>query len=135
MSRADDVEEIRQLTHKYFFAWDIDDIDMATNVFTEDGVNDESSLGVPYVVRGHAQLRSNYEEIRPTMTHSFHMVGGHIIDFDDDDHAHGTNVFDGVAILVGGQEVSGKHYFADTYVRTPEGWRIATRKAHTLMPL
>ncbi|WP_051183140.1 nuclear transport factor 2 family protein [Nocardia vinacea] len=134
MARADDIEEIRQLTYKYFWGWDVDDIDAATEVFTPDGVNDESRLG-SYVVRGHAELRANFAKYRPMMTHSFHLVGNHIIEFDDDDHAHGTNYFDGVAVLQDGSEIGGKHYFADTYVRTAAGWRIATRIVHPLMPI
>ena len=133
MTRADDIEDIRQLTYKYFWGWDIDDVDVATEVFTVDGTHDETALG-SYKVRGHDELRANFAKYRPTMTHSFHMVGNHIIELDDTDHAHGTSYFDGVAVLRDGTEVSGKHAFVDTYVRTDAGWRIATRTVRTLTP-
>lgn len=134
VTRADDIEDIRQLTYKYFWGWDVDDVDAATEVFTADGFNDETALGASKI-QGHAALRAHFAKLRPTITHSFHMVGNHIIEFDDDDHAHGTNCFDGVAVLRDGTQVSGKHAFVDTYVRTESGWRISTRTARTLTPV
>lgn len=134
MTRADDLEDIRQLTYKYFWGWDVGDVDAATEVFTPDGVNDETNLG-SYLVRGHAELRANFLKMRPSLSHSFHMVGNHIIEFDDADHAHGSNYFDGVAVLTDGTQLFGKHAFVDTYVRTDEGWRIATRSVRLLTPL
>lgn len=133
MSRADDIEAIRRLTHVFFWGWDTGDVDAATNVFTQDGINDESRVG-SYVVRGHVALRQNFEALQPSFTHAFHVVGNHIIDFDDEDHAHGTSSFDGSGVLVDGRVARARHYFFDTYVRQADGWRIKTRTAHPLTP-
>jgi hypothetical protein len=133
MGRMEDIEEIRQLSYKYFLGWDVGDVEVMVNVFTKDGINDQSING-SFALRGHDALREHFNEWRPSMTHSFHMVGNHIIEFDDDDHAHGTNTQDGIAVMNDGQKLTGKHYFSDEYVRTPEGWRISKRVALELVP-
>lgn len=134
MSKIDDIEAIRRLTYQHFWGWDVGDVDAAIDVFTTDAVNDQTEIG-SFVLRGQEELRAHFNEWRPLMTHSFHMVGNHIIDFDDEDHAHGINCQDGVAVMAAdGAHLAGKHYFEDTYVRTSDGWRIATRRAFGLMP-
>jgi SnoaL-like domain len=133
MARIDDIEEIRQLSYKYFWGWDADEVEVMINVFTEDGVNDQTRNG-SFIVKGHDELRKHFNEWRPAMAHVFHMVGNHIIEFDDDDHAHGTNCQDGIAVMKDGSRLSGKHYFSDEYVRTPKGWRISKRVALELLP-
>lgn len=61
-------------------------------------------------------------------------MSSRLCDAFDDDHAHGTNVQDGVAVLHDGSHLAGKHFFEDEYVRTENGWRIAKRVAFGLIP-
>lgn len=134
MARQDDIEDIRQVTYRYFWGWDTDDVESVVSSFTEDAVHDESALGID-VVNGHGELRAMFAKLQPNLRHSFHPVTNHMIEFADDDHASGICYFDGQAISVEGIHITAKAYFDDSYVRTTHGWRIAARKLHPLMPM
>lgn len=75
-------EEIRQLAARYAAALDRRDVDALAALFVEDVIVGNGSIG-------RAALAEWFDEIlRPYRT-TFHLIGNHVIDVVDDDHATG----------------------------------------------
>ena len=116
-----DLEEIRDLAHRYAHCVWQGDASGAAALFAEDG---EMDTGDRPPIRGRAAIRASYEEIfrnqefRP-------MVHNHVIDLDGES-ATGSCYLDVRAHLDGVDKV-GLGFYRDRYVRTTDGWKFRSR--------
>ena len=83
LDRMEAFEQIRQLASRYALALDSRDVDALVSLFVEDvAVGDGRS--------GRAALAEWFDPVlRPYRT-TFHLIGNHVIDLVDDDHAAGV---------------------------------------------
>lgn len=124
--RADDVNEIIQATLHYARGLDLFDPKEALSAFAEDGVWDASPVGLQRFV-GHAEILDFFERDSEAVDKQFHILTNHIVEFDDDDHAHGTNYVFSEAEMKSGAQIRAVALNTDRYVRTTDGWKIAER--------
>jgi hypothetical protein len=125
VDRLESLDAIRQLPAKYALALDMRDMDAMVCLFPAD-------VRVGKDASGRAALRIYMDRtLRSPFTGTSHHIGGHIIEFDDPDHAHGvvyskneheTPVIDGPDEWVIMQMM-----YADDYVRTDGRWYFARR--------
>jgi uncharacterized protein (TIGR02246 family) len=125
IDRLESLDAIRQLPAKYALTLDMRDIDMMVTLFPED-------VNVGKAGSGRKALRSYMDRtLRSPFTGTSHHIGGHIIEFDDPDHARGivyskneheTPVEDGQAEWVIMQMM-----YVDDYVREGGHWYFARR--------
>jgi hypothetical protein len=78
-----DRDQIRQLAERYALAVDSKDIDTLASLFDEEA--DSGRWG-----RGREGVKLFYDQRLRAFVASMHLLGNHVIDFDDEDHAHGT---------------------------------------------
>jgi hypothetical protein len=122
-----DIAEIQQLWSRYSQGWDFRDVDLYLSTYTDDAVF-TTGAGEPYAGK---------DAIKKYLTTAF------------DAHVNGDATHNNMTILVeptpegargrGGwfvlnvlaqpPAVTGTGHYEDTYVRTPNGWRIKTRKS------
>ncbi len=87
LARIDRVEShlaIEQLASRYALAVDSKDVDGIVSLFVED-VNAGPSWGA-----GREALARFYKDALSHFYRSMHLIAGHVIAFDDEDHAHGV---------------------------------------------
>lgn len=129
IERLEALDAIRQLPAKYALALDMRDMDAMVSLFPED-------VRVGKDAVGRAALRAYMDRtLRSPFTGTSHHIGGHIIEFDDPDHAHGVvyskNEHE-TPVAGGGDEwVIMQMMYVDDYVRAagPDGprWYFARR--------
>ena len=84
IDRLEALEEIRQLPAKYALALDMRDMDAMVGLFCAD-------VQVGRNASGREALRGYMDAtLRSPFIGTSHHIGGHIIEFDDADHAHGV---------------------------------------------
>ena len=84
LDRLESLDEIRQLAGKYALALDMRDLDALCGLFPAD-------VRVSRDESGRAALREWFDAtLRERFTGTAHVTGNHIIEFDDQDHAHGV---------------------------------------------
>jgi hypothetical protein len=119
--RSADRDEIRQLADRYGVAVDSKDLESLSALFDE-----ESSFGS--WGKGPEACRVFYDNTLRSFYASMHMVGNHVIDFDDDDHARGV-----VYTRAHHHYIEPDHWadlamvYFDTYVRRGGTWRFLAR--------
>ena len=120
IDRLESLDEIRQLAAKYSLALDMRDMDAMVGLFAEDvRVGKEAS--------GRQALRAYMDgTLRSPFTGTSHHIGGHIIEFDDPDHAHGI-CYSKNEHETGAEWVIMQMMYADNYVRQHGRWRFARR--------
>jgi SnoaL-like domain len=120
IDRLESLDAIRQLPAKYALTLDMRDIDAMVTLFPEDvRVGKEAS--------GRAALRAYMDRtLRSPFTGTSHHIGGHIIEFDDADHAHGI-VYSKNEHETGDEWVIMQMIYADDYVREGGRWYFARR--------
>jgi uncharacterized protein (TIGR02246 family) len=125
IDRLESLDQIRQLPAKYALCLDMRDIDMMVTLFAEDvRVGREQS--------GRKALRAYMDAtLRSPFTGTSHHIGGHIIDFDDADHARGIvySKNEHETPVPGGKDewVIMQMMYADDYVRQDGRWYFARR--------
>lgn len=124
---------IIRATHRYARGLDRFDPEEALAAFTADAVWDATAVGLERF-EGHQEIRHFFERDAQAIASQFHIITNHLIEFDSDDRAHGTNY-----VFSEGQTRSGARFKAaaineDTYLATPDGWRIASRIISPLTP-
>ncbi len=83
INRLEAIEEIRQLVAKYSLSLDMRDLDAHVNLFAPD-------IQVSRTESGRAALKKWLDDtLRLQFTGTSHQTGNHIIEFDDETHAHG----------------------------------------------
>lgn len=125
IDRLEALDAIRQLPAKYALTLDMRDIDAMVSLFPAD-------VRVGKSASGRLALRAYMDAtLRSPFTGTSHHIGGHIIEFDDPDHAHGivyskneheTPVKDGQD-----QWVIMQMMYADDYIRQDGRWYFARR--------
>lgn len=125
IDRLESLDQIRQLPAKYALALDMRDMDAMVSLFPAD-------VRVGREASGRAALRAYMDgTLRSPFTGTSHHIGGHVIEFDDPDHAHGvvyskneheTPVADGP-----GEWVIMQMMYVDDYVRQDGRWYFERR--------
>ncbi len=120
LDRLESLDAIRQLPAKYALALDMRDMDAMVSLFTADvRVGKEKS--------GRQHLREYMDgTLRSPFTGTSHHIGGHIIEFDDADHAHGI-VYSKNEHETGDEWVIMQMMYSDNYVRQDGRWYFARR--------
>lgn len=120
IDRLESLDAIRQLPAKYALTLDMRDIDAMVTLFPADvRVGREQS--------GRQALRAYMDAtLRSPFTGTSHHIGGHIIEFDDKDHAHGI-VYSKNEHETGDEWVIMQMMYADDYVRQDGRWYFARR--------
>ena len=120
LDRLDAYRQIRQLPHRYALALDTRNIDDLVALFIEDVQVGRDRWGRPalreWFVRAFAKFKA-----------SIHFVGNHIIDLDDEDHAHGV-VYCRDEIERPGEWMVGMIQYWDTYERREGLWYFKRRR-------
>ena len=120
IDRLESLDAIRQLPAKYALALDMRDMDAMVSLFPADvRVGKEAS--------GRLALRAYMDRtLRSPFTGTSHHIGGHVIEFDDPDHAHGV-VYSKNEHETGDEWVIMQMMYVDDYVRQDGRWHFARR--------
>jgi uncharacterized protein (TIGR02246 family) len=120
IDRLESLDAIRQLAAKYSLALDMRDMDAMVNLF-------EENVRVGKDASGRQALRAYMDgTLRSPFTGTSHHIGGHIIEFDDPDHAHGI-CYSKNEHETGDEWVIMQMMYADNYVRADGRWYFARR--------
>lgn len=125
IDRLESLDAIRQLPAKYALCLDMRDMDAMVNLF-------EENVRVGKDASGRQALRAYMDRtLRSPFTGTSHHIGGHIIEFDDPDHAHGIvyskNEHETPVENGPDEWVIMQMMYADNYVRTEGRWHFARR--------
>lgn len=120
IDRLESLDAIRQLPAKYALALDMRDMDAMVSLFPAD-------VRVGKDASGRQALRAYMDRtLRSPFTGTSHHIGGHVIEFDDPDHAHGV-VYSKNEHETGDEWVIMQMMYADDYVRQDGRWYFARR--------
>ena len=120
IDRLESLDQIRQLPAKYALALDMRDMNAMVSLFPAD-------VRVGKGASGRQALRTYMDEtLRSPFTGTSHHIGGHIIEFDDADHAQGI-VYSKNEHETGDEWVIMQMMYADSYVRQDGRWYFARR--------
>ena len=120
IDRLESLDAIRQLPAKYALALDMRDMDAMVSLFVED-------VRVGKDASGRLALRAYMDRtLRSPFTGTSHHIGGHVIEFDDPDHAHGV-VYSKNEHETGDEWVIMQMMYVDDYVRQDGRWHFARR--------
>ena len=117
IDRLESLDQIRQLPAKYALCLDMRDMDAMATLFPED-------VRVGKDASGRLAFRAWMDRtLRSPFTGTSHHIGGHVIEFDDADHAHGVvySKNEHETPVAGGQDewVIMQMMYVDDYVRAP----------------
>ncbi|MBB5915403.1 hypothetical protein BJY24_004315 [Nocardia transvalensis] len=115
MSTSDDLLELQQLLARYAVTITKGDIDGLLAVFTPDGTY--SAFGDTYTL-------DLFPELVAAAPKGLFLTGTPVLDIDGD-AATGTQPLCFIDHSTHDMRIG---YYTDTYARTPDGWRIATRR-------
>jgi len=120
IDRLESLDAIRQLPAKYALALDMRDMDAMVSLFPADvRVGKEAS--------GRLALRQYMDRtLRSPFTGTSHHIGGHVIEFDDPDHARGV-VYSKNEHETGDEWVIMQMMYVDDYIRQDGRWYFARR--------
>ena len=130
IARLEAAEAIRQLASRYGQAIDARDIDTVVTLFVNDGRpvffrgNDG---GTP----GGKALWNSYQISQRRYTCSMHFIGNHVIEIDDDNHAHGIVYCSVEQELLPHWTITAIQYW-DKYERVDGRWLFAERHGMSL---
>lgn len=120
LDRLESIDAIRQLAAKYSLALDMRDADAWVGLFPED-------VKVGNGESGRAALRAWFDDtMRQQFDGTSHHIGGHIIEFDDPDHAQGV-VYSKNEHETGPEWVIMQMIYVDRYERIDGRWYFRRR--------
>jgi len=120
LDRLESLDAIRQLAAKYSLALDMRDSDAWVNLFPED-------VRVGGGKSGRKALRDWFDETHAKQFDgTSHHIGGHVIDFDDPDHAQGV-VYSKNEHETGAEWVIMQMMYFDQYERIEGRWYFRRR--------
>lgn len=120
IDRLESLDAIRQLPAKYALALDMRDMDAMVSLFPADVRVGKDSTG-------RAALRAYMDRtLRSPFTGTSHHIGGHVIEFDDADHAHGV-VYSKNEHETGDEWVIMQMMYVDDYIRIDGRWYFQRR--------
>lgn len=122
--RLESTDAIRQLASKYAMAVDMRDIDAIVNLYVAD-------VKVTRELSGRQALKASFDQVLRSFRASVHHIGGHVIEFDDADNAHGF------CLCRCEHEIDGKWvpvylYYLDVYRRDHGRWYFKRRNPSEL---
>lgn len=126
LDRLEAYAAIKQLVAKYAVSLDGRDIASIVDLYVPD-----VKVGPPAPGVGREALREWFYRVVNYWYRSLHHVGGHVIDFDDADHAHGT-VQCRVEQEIGHRFVTTVVLYDDTYERRDGRWLFTHRHGQPL---
>ncbi len=112
---ADDVIEIQQLLARYAVAMTKDDIEAVMTVFTSDGTY--SAFGDTYTLK-------DFPTLVAAAPKGLFLVGPPVLELDDD----GGTGEQPLCFVDQTNHDMRIGWYTDTYRRTPDGWRLHTRR-------
>ena len=119
---------IIELTSKYAHLVDTKQLNKLLNLFAEDAVFDETNVGADLErCKGRDAIRAYFDNQIQALAGCFHLTGNHIIDEIVETGARGTCSVSCDAIFKNGESIHVDAWYDDTYVRTPDGWKFASR--------
>lgn len=119
--RLEATEEIRQLASRYALALDSRDVEALASLFVSDVCTGDGGTGREALARW-------FDPILRPYTTTFHLIGNHVIEFTDDDHASGI-VYCRPEHQVGDLWIVMPMQYWDRYEREHDGrWRFRSRK-------
>jgi hypothetical protein len=121
LQRLADLEEIRSLAARYALALDSRDIETLVSLFVDDVQLADSGSG-------RAALATWFDSGLRRFTVSFHLIGNHLIDRVDSDHATGT-LYCRAEYQVGDRWIVMPQQYWDRYERRDGVWRFGYRTA------
>lgn len=131
---AEDRQQIHDVCHAYSFYCDSGQYLKCPELFTEDGVWDESCLGLP-VANGIAEIRASFGAVRPgDLIYFIHYVTSIWIHEVDGDEAKAICYLRGEGCFRNGAEPIIRGYYDDVYVRSGDGWLLRRRKLVPFAP-
>jgi ketosteroid isomerase-like protein len=119
LDRLESKEAIRQLAVRYALAVDMRDLDALVNLYVDD-------VRVSETQRGRRALKKVFGSVLRVFTATVHHIGGHVIEFDDPDTAHGI-VYTRAEHELGDQWVTLYAYYLDIYKRIDSIWYFKRR--------
>lgn len=120
LDRLESLDAIRQLAARYALTLDMRDMDAMVSLFPADVRVGKESVG-------RAALRAYMDRtLRSPFTGTSHHIGGHIIEFDDPDRAHGI-VYSKNEHETGDEWIIMQMMYADDYVRVDGRWYFGRR--------
>jgi 3-phenylpropionate/cinnamic acid dioxygenase small subunit len=124
---ADRLAIIDTLT-SYCLALDTKDWDGLANAFTDDAEADYGELGP--TLTGGAAITADLRGIVEPLDTTFHLVGNFLIDLEGDSATSTTYLFAQHVFheAVGGPIFHVTLIYHDKHLRTPDGWKIASRR-------
>lgn len=126
--------DIQELVALYTFHTDTRDFGSVPQLFTEDGVWDETVLGAPLCAGRDAIVAAFTGLAAADIGFVVHINGSHHISAFHGDTASGTSHLN-AELLVEGHRVSVLGYYADDYAKVAGAWRFARRKLVALAPI
>jgi ketosteroid isomerase-like protein len=122
-TRLADRLAIHELRAGYTHHYDSGDLDRFVALFAEDGLLQLAYAGW---ARGHDELRAKLAPAMAMAAFAIHFTTDELTTFTGPDTATGTSRF---AVHHGrSPDIEGAGTYHDEYVRTPDGWRIASRR-------
>jgi ketosteroid isomerase-like protein len=122
LRRLEAHRDIEQLVARYALAMDARDIDAIANLYT-----DNVKVGAPVNGVGRDALRTWFRDNIATSYRTFHAITGHVIEFEDDDHASGILHAHAEHEISDRWEVT-VYCCTDRYVRNDGKWYFETRR-------
>lgn len=120
LDRMESLDAIRQLPARYALALDMRDMDAMVSLFRAD-------VKVGKGASGREALRAYMDgTLRSPFTGTSHHIGGHIIEFDEPDHARGI-VYSKNEHETGEEWVIMQMMYADDYIRQDGRWFFSRR--------
>lgn len=120
LERLEALDEIRQLAAKYALSLDMRDLDAHVNLFAAD-------VRVSRDKSGRAELKRWLDAtLRNQFTGTSHHIGNHVIEFDDEAHAHGV-VYSKNEHETGPEWVIMQMLYFDNYERIDGRWYFRRR--------
>ena len=120
IERLESLDAIRQLAAKYSFALDMRNLDALVGLFPED-------IQVSKDKHGRAALKTWFDKtLREQFTGTSHHIGGHIIEFEDTEHAVGV-IYSKNEHEAGGEWVIMQMMYYDSYERIKQRWYFRRR--------
>jgi ketosteroid isomerase-like protein len=120
IDRLDSTEQIRQLAYKYGLAVDMRDLDAIVSLHVED-------VRAKGIGQGRQALKQHFDKVLRGFTSSSHMVGNHVIEFEDPDHAIGM-VYCHCEHEIGDKWIHMQMLYLDTYERRGGAWYFARQR-------
>ncbi len=120
-----DIAEIEQLWARYNQGWDFRDVELYLSAYADDAVF-TTGAGEAYVGK-----EASKEYLTTAFTNNVSANVTHnnfsILITPTDDGAEGRGYWLTMDVMVRPPEAGGTGYYEDTYVKTPDGWRIKSR--------